>query len=78
MRAVRFHGRRDIRVDQIDEPVCREDQVKVRSSFNDHRHTTSISLLTIHRSALLSRGYAGVVRTLTPEPFLHCPELELR
>lgn len=29
MRAVRFHGARDIRVDQIDEPVCGEDEVKV-------------------------------------------------
>lgn len=29
MRAVRFHGARDIRVDQIDEPVCGEDDVKV-------------------------------------------------
>jgi hypothetical protein len=29
MRAVRFHGRGDIRVDEIDEPVCGEGQVKV-------------------------------------------------
>lgn len=29
MRAVRFHGARDIRVDQIEEPVCGEEEVKV-------------------------------------------------
>ncbi|KAI9373657.1 chaperonin 10-like protein [Aspergillus egyptiacus] len=33
MRAVRFHGRGDIRVDQIDEPVCGEGQVKIRPAF---------------------------------------------
>ncbi|KAL4801139.1 chaperonin 10-like protein [Aspergillus venezuelensis] len=33
MRAVRFHGRGDIRVDQIDEPVCGDDQVKIRPAF---------------------------------------------
>ncbi|RDW78631.1 2,3-butanediol dehydrogenase [Aspergillus mulundensis] len=33
MRAVRFHGRRDIRIDQIDEPVCGEGQVKIRPAF---------------------------------------------
>ncbi|KAL4760624.1 2,3-butanediol dehydrogenase [Aspergillus foveolatus] len=33
MRAVRFHGRRDIRVDQIDEPSCAEGQVKIRPAF---------------------------------------------
>lgn len=31
MRAVRFHGCRDIRVDQIEEPTCEEGQVKVCS-----------------------------------------------
>lgn len=30
MRAVRYHGRGDIRVDQIDEPVCGDGEVKVR------------------------------------------------
>jgi hypothetical protein len=29
MRAARFHGRGDIRIDQIEEPVCGEGQVKV-------------------------------------------------
>ncbi|KAL2829266.1 chaperonin 10-like protein [Aspergillus cavernicola] len=33
MRAARFHGRGDIRVDQIDEPVCEEGQVKIRPAF---------------------------------------------
>ncbi|KAF7625057.1 alcohol dehydrogenase [Aspergillus flavus] len=33
MRAVRFHGRGDIRIDQIDEPVCQNGQVKIRPSF---------------------------------------------
>ncbi|BCS20025.1 2,3-butanediol dehydrogenase [Aspergillus puulaauensis] len=33
MRAVRFHGARDIRVDQIDEPVCGDDDVKIRPAF---------------------------------------------
>lgn len=29
MRAVRFHGRADIRLDEIEEPVCGYGQVKV-------------------------------------------------
>lgn len=34
MRAVRFHGREDIRVDEVEEPLCGHDQVKVwRSGF---------------------------------------------
>ncbi|KAL3478615.1 chaperonin 10-like protein [Aspergillus californicus] len=33
MRAVRFHGRGDVRVDQIDEPVCGEGQVKIHPAF---------------------------------------------
>lgn len=28
MRAVRFHGRRDIRIDEVQEPVCGKGQVK--------------------------------------------------
>jgi hypothetical protein len=32
MEAVRFHGRNDIRVEIIDEPVCGKGQVKVSSS----------------------------------------------
>ncbi|KAH1499453.1 hypothetical protein KXW18_004374 [Aspergillus fumigatus] len=33
MRAVRFYGRGDIHVDEIDEPVCGEGQVKIRPAF---------------------------------------------
>lgn len=33
MRAVRYHGRGDVRVDQIDEPVCGEGEVKVLFAF---------------------------------------------
>lgn len=33
MRAVRFHGRGDIRVDEIEEPVCGDGQVKVSLAF---------------------------------------------
>ncbi|PYI33335.1 alcohol dehydrogenase [Aspergillus indologenus CBS 114.80] len=33
MRAVRFYGAGDIRVDQIEEPVCGEGQVKIRPAF---------------------------------------------
>lgn len=29
MRAVRFHGRGDIRLDEVDEPICGRGQVKV-------------------------------------------------
>lgn len=29
MRAVRFHGREDLRVDDISEPQCADNQVKV-------------------------------------------------
>lgn len=34
MRAVRFHGRGDIRLDEVDEPVCGSGQVKVWISIN--------------------------------------------
>lgn len=33
MRAVRFHGRRDVRIDQIPEPECGDGQVKIRPAF---------------------------------------------
>jgi threonine dehydrogenase-like Zn-dependent dehydrogenase len=33
MRAARYHGVEDIRVEEIEEPVCGEGQVKVRPAF---------------------------------------------
>lgn len=33
MRAVRFHGRGDIRLDEVEEPICGSGQVKVRSTY---------------------------------------------
>lgn len=33
MKSVRFHGPGDIRVDEIDEPVCRSGEVKIRPAF---------------------------------------------
>lgn len=33
MRAVRFHGREDIRVDEVEEPVCGDGQIKVYLDF---------------------------------------------
>ncbi|RMJ22224.1 Dehydrogenase [Aspergillus sp. HF37] len=33
MRSVRFHGPRDIRVDEVDEPVCAEGHVKMRPAY---------------------------------------------
>ncbi|KAJ6139181.1 hypothetical protein N7471_005667 [Penicillium samsonianum] len=33
MRAVRFHGRGDIRIDEVEEPVCGNGQVKIRPAF---------------------------------------------
>ncbi|RAL17008.1 uncharacterized protein BO97DRAFT_382208 [Aspergillus homomorphus CBS 101889] len=33
MKAVRFHGRGDIRIDEIEEPACGEGQVKMRPAF---------------------------------------------
>ncbi|CAG7945137.1 unnamed protein product [Penicillium olsonii] len=33
MRAVRFHGARDIRLDEIEEPSCGANQVKIRPAF---------------------------------------------
>jgi hypothetical protein len=30
MKALRHHGREDIRLDEVDEPTCGKDQVKVR------------------------------------------------
>lgn len=32
MKALRFHGRGDLRLDQIDEPVCGKDQIKVMNT----------------------------------------------
>lgn len=37
MRAVRFHGRQDIRLDEVDEPVCGDGQVKVCQSGRGSR-----------------------------------------
>lgn len=44
MRAVRFHGRGDIRLDEIEEPVCGNGQVKA-----------SLALLLIAFAALPAR-----------------------
>ena len=33
MKSVRFHGPGDIRVEDIDEPICRRDEIKVCSSI---------------------------------------------
>ncbi|OGE52717.1 hypothetical protein PENARI_c009G09067 [Penicillium arizonense] len=33
MRAVRFHGREDIRIDEVEEPICGNGQVKIRPAF---------------------------------------------
>ncbi|KAJ5629349.1 hypothetical protein N7528_003006 [Penicillium herquei] len=33
MRAVRFHGREDVRVDEVEEPVCGAGQIKIRPAF---------------------------------------------
>lgn len=33
MKAVRFHGQKDIRIDEVEIPTCGKDQVKVRISI---------------------------------------------
>lgn len=33
MRAVRFHGREDIRLDVVEDPECGASQVKVKPAF---------------------------------------------
>lgn len=38
MKAVRFHGPKDIRVEQIEEPVCGKGQVKVFLQAIPARH----------------------------------------
>lgn len=35
MRAVRFHGRKDIRLDEVDEPNCGRNQVKVCANLGE-------------------------------------------
>lgn len=36
MRAVRFHGRMDIRIDEVEEPDCGHNQVKACREFAFH------------------------------------------
>lgn len=38
MRAVRYHGREDVRVDDVPEPVCGSGQVKVCQTNSTSRH----------------------------------------
>jgi threonine dehydrogenase-like Zn-dependent dehydrogenase len=33
MRAARYYGIEDIRVEEIEEPVCKEGQIKIRPAF---------------------------------------------
>jgi threonine dehydrogenase-like Zn-dependent dehydrogenase len=33
MKALRYYGKEDIRVEEIDEPVCKEGQVKIKPAF---------------------------------------------
>lgn len=36
MKSVRFHGPGDIRLDEVEEPMCGKGQVKVCTSFSRH------------------------------------------
>jgi len=33
MRAARYYGKEDIRVEEIEEPVCKKGQIKIRPAF---------------------------------------------
>jgi threonine dehydrogenase-like Zn-dependent dehydrogenase len=33
MRAARYYGKEDIRIEEIDEPVCKEGEVKIRPGY---------------------------------------------
>lgn len=58
MRAVRFHGRGDIRLDEVEEPVCGSGQVKVRSTYRQYsRHTVQILRVYSIQDQAFVRGY---------------------
>lgn len=46
MRAVRYYGPGDIRVDDIPEPVAGDDQVKIKVGSSVHEHPGNRTLLT--------------------------------
>ncbi|EAU37433.1 conserved hypothetical protein [Aspergillus terreus NIH2624] len=74
MRAVRFHGRGDIRVDQIEEPTCAAGQVKVHTytslpETKRHAH--------MHRYDLHSWESAEAVSTTKPAPNTHTETADL-
>jgi threonine dehydrogenase-like Zn-dependent dehydrogenase len=33
MKALRYYGKEDIRVEEVDEPVCKEGQIKIKPAF---------------------------------------------
>lgn len=45
MRAVRYYGPRDIRVDELDEPTCGDGEVKLRPAYTGICGTGKFALL---------------------------------
>lgn len=71
MRAVRYHGREDVRVDEVSEPVCGSGQVKVCQGIKTLGVDKSFSLSpfkdqTSIRWNLWQRYVTAYVLTLWP------------
>jgi len=48
MRAARYYGIEDIRVEEIEEPVCKEGQLKIKPAFVGYlRHRCVLSVISL-------------------------------
>lgn len=63
MKALRFHGKGDLRLEDVEIPQCGKDQIKVLMS---KAFTKPGSLLTDHRSNPHLLAFAELVRVLNP------------
>lgn len=75
MRAVRFHGRRDIRIDEVEEPACGNGQVKASLALLLYRirnvtsETESLTTnLDINRFDLPLSEYVAAVSDMPETP----------
>lgn len=61
MKALRFHGQRDLRLEEVEIPVCGKDQVKVGVDIWSVVPSTFDFVLNVTRSSLHLSAYAEPV-----------------
>lgn len=73
MRAVRFHGREDIRLDEVEEPFCGSGQVKVSLMIESRLSTSYYLTLKLqitkdnpHHSALQRQWIENLLKIFRP------------